>query len=47
MEAGLLQGDLINVRSPTKSSVTFLIRLLQGHDAKGSWNNSQSFVLRK
>lgn len=48
MEVGLFQGDLINVLFINKEQCDLsLIRLVQGHDAKGCWNNSQSSVLRK
>lgn len=48
IEVGLFQGDLINVLFINKEQCDLsLIRLVQGHDAKGCWNNSQSSVLRK
>lgn len=48
MEVGSFQEDLINVLFIYKEQCNLsLIRLVQGHDAKGGWNNSQSFVLRK
>lgn len=47
VEVGLFQ-DLINVLFINKDQCNLsLIRLVQGPDAKGCWNNSQSFVLRK
>lgn len=48
MEVGLFQEDLISVLFIYKEHCNLsLIRLVQGHDAKGCWNNSLSFVLRK
>nr|BAE88703.1 unnamed protein product [Macaca fascicularis] len=45
---GLFQEDLINVLFINKKQCNLsFIRLMQGRDAKGCWNNSHSFVLKE